>query len=68
MYQKAIALDAEYGEAHCALAFMYGMKDPAKGKLHFRKAMELGVPDGRGIGHRFYPDESAPAGGTQSRP
>ncbi len=53
-YRRAIALDPGYGEAHYALAFMLSMNDREAGRVHFDKAMELGVPDIRGIG-RFYP-------------
>lgn len=55
-YRRAIALDADYGEAHYALAFMLSMNDLATGRTHFERAMDLGVPDTRGIG-RFYPAE-----------
>jgi tetratricopeptide (TPR) repeat protein len=53
-YQKAIELKPDYGEAHYALAFMYAMGDRSKGTEHFKKAMELGVPDERNLGERFY--------------
>ena len=53
-YQKAIDLKPDYGEAHYALAFMYAMGDRSKGTEHFKKAMELGVPDERNLGERFY--------------
>jgi tetratricopeptide (TPR) repeat protein len=53
-YNKAVELDPNYGEAHYALAFMYAMGDPASGVTHYRKAMELGVPDERNLGTRFY--------------
>lgn len=53
-YNKAVELDPNYGEAHYALAFMYAMNDLEKGKVHFTKAMELGIPDERELGERFY--------------
>jgi tetratricopeptide (TPR) repeat protein len=55
-YQKAIDLDPNYGEAQYAIAFMYAMTDREKGADHFKKAMELGVPDERHLGERFYQD------------
>jgi tetratricopeptide (TPR) repeat protein len=55
-YQKAVELDPEYGEAHYALAFLYAMGDRGKGAEHFRKAMELGVPDESNLKERFYGD------------
>lgn len=54
-YQKAVQLDPNYGEAHYALAFMFAMGDQVQGREHFKKAMELGVPDERDLGGRFYP-------------
>ncbi len=54
-YQKAVDLDPDYGEAQYALAFMYAMTDRDKGAEHFKKAMELGVPDERNLGQKFYP-------------
>lgn len=54
-YGAAAKLAPEYGEVHYALAFMYARDDLATGKIHFEKAMKLGVPDIRGIA-RFYPD------------
>jgi len=56
-YLKAVELKPDYGEAHYALAFMYAMPgqgDRAKGEEHFKRAMELGVPDERGLKERFY--------------
>jgi tetratricopeptide (TPR) repeat protein len=53
-YMKAVEIDPAYGEAHYALAFMYGMGDKTKGAEHFRKAMELGVPDERNLREKFY--------------
>jgi tetratricopeptide (TPR) repeat protein len=55
-YKKAIELDPNYGEAQYAIAFMYAMTDREKGAEHFKKAMELGVPDERHLGERFYQD------------
>jgi|GEM_PF-551648 len=53
-YARAIELDPEYGEAHYAMAFMLAMGDRAQGKVHFDKAMALGVPDNRGLREQFY--------------
>lgn len=53
-YQRAIDIEDTYGEAHYALAFLYAMADPARGKKHYEKAMKLGVPDERKLGERFY--------------
>lgn len=53
-YMKAVELKPDYGEAHYALAFMYAMGDREKGAVHFKKAMELGVPDERSLGEKFY--------------
>lgn len=53
-YARAIELDPEYGEAHYAMAFMLAMGDRTQGKVHFDKAMALGVPDNRGLREQFY--------------
>lgn len=53
-YRKAVELKPEYGEAHYALAFLYTLSDREAGARHFWKAMELGVPDERNLGERFY--------------
>jgi tetratricopeptide (TPR) repeat protein len=53
-YLKAVELKPKYGEAHYALAFMYAMSDLESGKVHFDKAMELGIPDERALGDRYY--------------
>jgi hypothetical protein len=63
-YGAAVAKDADYGEAHYALAFMHVRGDKSAGKLHFERARALGVPDTRGIA-RFYPGV-AQAGGKQA--
>lgn len=56
-YEKAVAIDPEYGEAHYAIAFMCAATgDLQKGVGHYRKAMALGIVDERGIGQRFYAD------------
>ena len=59
-YNKAVELDPNYGEVHYALAFMMGApmpgSDKARGAIHYKKALELGVGDPRGIGARFYPE------------
>jgi len=56
-YLKAVELKPDYGEAHYALAFMYAMPgqgDRDQGEMHFNRAMELGVPDERGLKEKFY--------------
>jgi len=56
-YLKAVELKPDYGEAHYALAFMYAMPgqgDQVKGEEHFKRAMELGVPDERDLKTKFY--------------
>jgi tetratricopeptide (TPR) repeat protein len=53
-YLKAVEIDPNYGEAHYALALMYAMQDLDKGRKHFQKAMQLGVPDERKLGEKFY--------------
>lgn len=55
-YEKAVELDPDYGEAHYALSFMLTQFDIERGREHFKKAMELGVPDERNLGARFYPE------------
>jgi hypothetical protein len=59
-YGAAVAKDADYGEAHYALAFMHVRGDKTAGKQHFMRALALGVPDTRGIA-RFYPSVPKPA-------
>ena len=59
-YQKALELKPDYGEVHYALSFMYAMDDRTKGAEHFKKAMELGVPDERNLAERFYPEIKIP--------
>lgn len=54
-YGKALELKPDYGETWYALAFLYAQSDRAKGAEAFKKAMELGVPDERKLGERFYP-------------
>lgn len=56
MYEKAVAADPEYGEAHYALAFMLTQTDIERGRVHFERAMELGVPDERNLRSNWYPD------------
>jgi hypothetical protein len=53
-YRRAIAADESYGMAHYALAFTLTQTDPAGGKRHFQRAMELGIQDQRSLGQRFY--------------
>ena len=62
-YGKAIELEPTYGEAHYALSFLHAMKDRKQGKLHYDKALSLGVPDVRGLS-RFYGE----AGGANPAP
>jgi len=59
-YEKAVQADPEYGEAHYALAFMLSQSDLERGRAHFERSMELGVPDERDLAGQFYPP--APAG------
>jgi tetratricopeptide (TPR) repeat protein len=54
-YEKAIAADPDYGEAHYALSFMLTQSDLARGRSHFERAMKLGVPDERDLRGQFYP-------------
>jgi tetratricopeptide (TPR) repeat protein len=54
LYEKAIQLDPDYGEAHYALAFMLGPGDPERGRIHFQRAMDLGVKDERNLRQRFF--------------
>jgi hypothetical protein len=54
-YLKAVEIDPKYGEAHYALAFLYAMGEPAKGREHFQKAMKLGIKDEQQLGTQFYP-------------
>lgn len=53
-YRRAIQADEGYGMAHYALAFTLSQTDPAAGKRHFQRAMQLGVQDQRSLGQRFY--------------
>jgi tetratricopeptide (TPR) repeat protein len=53
-YRKAVELDPNYGEAQYALAFLYVMTDVAAGKVHFQKAMALGIKDEMDIGPRYF--------------
>jgi tetratricopeptide (TPR) repeat protein len=54
LYQKAVDADPNYGEAHYALAFMLTQSDLERGRRHFERAMELGVPDERSLREQFY--------------
>jgi tetratricopeptide (TPR) repeat protein len=54
-YEKAIAADPNYGEAHYALSFMLATSDLERGRRHFERALELGVPDERDLRGQFYP-------------
>jgi hypothetical protein len=54
LYEKAVALKPDYGEAHYALAFLLGQSDPERGAEHFRRAMALGVKDERNLRARYY--------------
>jgi tetratricopeptide (TPR) repeat protein len=53
-YEKAVALDPNYGEAHYALAFMLTQSDTARARTHFDKAIALGVPDERNLREQFF--------------
>jgi tetratricopeptide (TPR) repeat protein len=53
-YEKAIAADPDYGEAHYALSFMLTQSDLERGRRHFERAIELGVPDERDLRGQFY--------------
>lgn len=56
-YNRAVELEPDYGEAHYAIAFMHAAReDRSEGLQHYKKAMELGVPDERNIGENFYGD------------
>lgn len=54
LYERAVELAPDYGEAHYALAFMLGATDPERGASHFARAMELGIEDERNLRDRFY--------------
>ncbi len=54
LYEKAVAADPEYGEAHYALSFMLTQSDMARARTHFDKAMALGVPDERNLREQFF--------------
>ena len=54
-YGLSVEKNPDYGPGHYALAFMYARGDRGKGAEHFKKAIDLGLPDARGIGPRFYP-------------
>jgi len=54
LYEQAIDLDPDYGEAHYALAFMLGANEPERGAIHFARAMELGIEDERNLRDRFF--------------
>lgn len=53
-YQRALTINPNYGEAHYALAFLFAMGDREVGREHFKRAMELGVPDERNLEGQFY--------------
>jgi hypothetical protein len=55
LYEKAVEADPEYGEAHYALSFMLTQFDLERGRRHFERAMDLGVPDERNLRGQFYP-------------
>lgn len=58
-YANAVQLDPNYGAAHYGLAFslVAGATPEAlkKGRLHYEKAMKLGVKDTNNIRRYFYP-------------
>lgn len=49
MYDRALAIDPDYGEVHYALAFLYAGGDQAKGTRHLQRALELGIADENGL-------------------
>lgn len=53
-YEKAVATDPNYGEAHYALAFMLTQSDTSRARVHFDRAMALGVPDERNLKEQFF--------------
>ncbi len=54
LYEKAVAADPEYGEAHYALSFMLTQSDMTRARTHFEKAMALGIPDERNLREQFF--------------
>lgn len=57
LYEEAVRLDPEYGAAHYALSFMLTQFDLDRGRVHFEKAMELGIADERNLAEKFYPPQ-----------
>jgi len=49
MYDRALAINPDYGEVHYALAFLHAGGDQAKGAQHLKRALELGIPDENGL-------------------
>jgi hypothetical protein len=54
LYEKAVAADPEYGEAHYALSFMLTQSDMTRARSHFEKAMSMGIPDERNLREQFF--------------
>lgn len=49
MYDRALAINPDYGEVHYALAFLHAGGDQAKGAQHLKRALELGIADENGL-------------------
>ena len=56
-YEKAIALEPTFGEAHYALAFLCALNDRAAGAKHYKSACEAGVEDTMSL-DRLYGEKS----------
>ena len=57
-YEKAIALEPAFGEAHYALAFLCALNDREAGAKHYKQASEAGVEDTMSL-DRLYGANSA---------
>jgi tetratricopeptide (TPR) repeat protein len=53
-YQKAIEIQPNYGDAHYALSFALTTNNLELGETHFRRALELGITDERGLAEKYY--------------
>jgi hypothetical protein len=58
-YERAIALDPEFGEAHYALAFLCALGDRKAGREHYELALRSGVKDTMSLA-RIYAGDSEP--------
>lgn len=56
-YEKAIALEPNFGEAHYALAFLCALNDRTAGAKHYKSASEAGVEDTMSL-DRLYGEKS----------